>query len=284
MNTQKRVIEIQPSDINYKNFVKRTALNGDIENVIKDSVVITTNGQIKVIYLDLDDIGLDCREITEAVKRIKYEQTERTGGLKTTSRIFGFAPRVALRKDFCSSTSLARQFPKEHSIICKYAEKISDIYLNTDPETYKKHSEMTNKVLPEWKIKRSIFTSGIVNKNNPLKYHFDSGNFKDVYSCMLGFKYNVEGGYLAIPAYNLALEIKNNSLLIFDGQNIMHGVTPIKYLSKDAYRYTIVYYSLKQMWNCLPLTEEVARIRNVKTQREYRRLERSESEAFKNVR
>lgn len=35
------------------------------------------------------------------------------------------------------------------------------------------------------------------------------------------------------------------------------------------------------MWNCLPLTEEVARIRNVKTEREHKR---AEGEAFKNVR
>lgn len=242
MNPNIKRIEIQSSEINYKNFVKRTALNSDIKDVIRESVVVTDNGKIKIIYLDLDEVGLDYKQITEAVKRIKYDTTERTGGLKTTSRIFGFAPRVTLRKDFCSSTSLAREFPKEHGIICDYAEKIADIYLNIDPDTFTRHKEMTDKVLPEWKIKRSLFTSGIVNKNNPLKYHFDAGNFKDVYSRMLGFKNNVEGGYLAVPAYNLALEIKNNSLVIFDGQNILHGVTPIKYLSKDGYRYTIVYY------------------------------------------
>lgn len=213
MNLNRKVIEIEPSEINHKDFVKRTALGGDIENVIKESCVITTGGKIKVIYLDLDEVGLDCKDITEAVKTIKYEQTERSGGLKTTSRIFGFAPRNTLRKDFCSSTSLARQNPKENKIICDYAEKISEVYLNIDPETYGKHSDLADKTLPEWRIKRSLFTSGIVNKNNPLKYHFDSGNFTDVYSCMLGFKYNVDGGYLAMPAYNLALEIKNNSLL-----------------------------------------------------------------------
>lgn len=284
MNLQLKTLEISPNQLNYQNFVKRSALEGDIKNVIRESVVVKADGKIKIIYLDLDQVGLDCQEIVEAVKRIKYQTNERTGGLKTTSRIFGFAPRITLRKDFCSATSLANEFPKEHQVICEYAEKITNTYLQIDPFTYKRHEEMINKTLPEWRIKRSLFTSGIVNKNNPLKYHFDSGNFKDVYSCMLGFKKDIGGGYLAIPEYNLAMEIKNNSLLIFDGQNILHGVTPIHYLSKDAYRYTLVYYSLKQMWNCLPLDQELARIKNVKTQREYKRLQSREAEAFKNVR
>lgn len=276
-----KVIDIEPADIDHRSFVKRTALEIDTGEVIRESCVIRSGGKIKIIYLDLDQVGLDCSPITEAVKAIKYTTNERTGGLKTTSRIFGFAPRVTLRKDFCSATSLSRENPKEHEIICEYAEKISKLYLDIDPDTYNTHAEQSKGVLNEWKIKESIFTSGIVNKNNPLKYHFDTGNFKDVYSCMLGFKKDVEGGHLAIPAYGIALEIKNNSLTIFDGQNIMHGVTPIRKLSGDAYRYTIVYYSLKQMWNCLPLTEEVARIRNVKTGRE---VKRAEAQAFTNVR
>ena len=55
---------------------------------------------------------------------------------------------------------------------------------------------------------------------------------------------------------------------MFDGQGIMHGVTPITYESPLSYRYSIVYYSLKQMWKCLTIDEELVRIRNKKTQRE----------------
>ena len=37
--------------------------------------------------------------------------------------------------------------------------------------------------------------------------------------------------------------------------------------------YSVVYYSLEQMWKCEPLGDEVERIRNVKTQREIKRLD-----------
>jgi hypothetical protein len=131
---------------------------------------------------------------------------------------------------------------------------------------------MESKVLNEWAIRDTPFTSGIINKNNPLKYHFDAGNFRGMYSCMVGFKQDVGGGFLALPDYGVAVEIAHNSVFMFDGQEILHGVTPIRRLSTKAFRYTIVYYSLQQIWKCLPLDGELARIRKLKTEREEKRL------------
>lgn len=276
-----KVLDLQPKNLDLKQYKLRTALEKDYDTLITESTVIRVNGEIKVIYKRLDEEGFDPKEITAALKRIKYAETTRTGGLKTRSRIFGFAPRVTLRKDFCSATSLIEDFPKEHTLICDYAKRISKFYEEISPEVYNEHKELSKKVLKDWTIEDTPFTSGIINKDNPLKYHYDYGNFVDVYSCMLGFKHNVAGGYLSLPDFGVALEIANNSLTIFDGQNILHGVTPIKKLSEDAFRYTVVYYSLKAMWQCLPITDELQRIRNVKTKREFKRAEK---EAFANVR
>ena len=273
-------VELSKQEINLEEYRLRSALESDYSQIFKSSTLLVSKGKVKIIYLDLDDIGFDPTEVVEALKRIKYETSTRTGGLKTTSRIFGYAPRVPVRKDFCSATSLIQDFPKEHLVVCNYAQKVSEIYGIIQPDIYDKHKEEANKVLKDWRIHKTPFTSGIINKNNPLKYHYDTGNFKNVYSCMLGFKHNIAGGYLACPEYDCAFEIKNNSLHIFDGQNILHGVTPFKQLTEDAYRYTMVYYSLKAMWSCLPVNEEVIRIRKLKTKREFKR---AEQEAFKNV-
>ena len=89
---------------------------------------------------------------------------------------------------------------------------------------------------------------------------------------MAVFKHDVEGGYLCLPEYRVAVECKNNSLFIFDGQSILHGVTPIRRLTTEGYRYSIVYYTLQQMANCLPPEEELNRIRKNKTERELKRL------------
>jgi hypothetical protein len=127
--------------------------------------------------------------------------------------------------------------------------------------------------MKDWTIGGSPFTSGIVNKNNQLKYHFDAGNFKGVLSNMVVFKKDVDGGHLVIPELDIALEVADNTLTIFNGQEILHGVSTIEYKNEQAYRYSIVYYSLEQMWKCEPLGDEIKRIRKIKTEREKKRLD-----------
>lgn len=67
-----------------------------------------------------------------------------------------------------------------------------------------------------------------------------------------------------MPEYNIGFECAHNTAMMFDGQESLHGVTPIKRESEMSRRYSIVYYSLRQIWNCLPLDEEIARLRNRK--------------------
>lgn len=157
-------------------------------------------------------------------------------------------------------------------MVTEFGTKLAGIYYTNAPEVFSKHNKTTlDNVEGEWVIPKTPFTSGIINKNNPLKYHFDTGNFRDVYSAMVVFKKDIDGGYLSLPEYNVGMKLQSNSVFLFDGQSVLHGVTPIKRKDPVAYRYSIVYYSLRQMWNCDPLNEELARIRQVKTERELKR-------------
>ena len=65
----------------------------------------------------------------------------------------------------------------------------------------------------------------------------------------------------------MKLEISDNTLTIFDGQSIVHGVTPLFKYKPNSYRYTKVYYSLEQMWKCDSIKEEIMRIRKLKKER-----------------
>lgn len=85
------------------------------------------------------------------------------------------------------------------------------------------------------------------------------------------FKGDVTGGGLNVPEYDIHFTLADHSLLMFDGQGLLHGVTPFKLTKPGGYRYSIVYYSLRQMWNCLPPNAEVNRIRKLKTEREFKR-------------
>ncbi len=267
-----KILELTNKNLDYKQFIKRSAKEEDYDFLITEPTIGIENNEIKFVYDYIPD-PCDTNTLVNALKTIKYIEGKRARGLLSRSRIFGYRPRLEMRADFCSSTSLAAEFPKEHQLVCEFAEEIEKIYMSSHPEGYKSHKEITSeKVKEEWRIKNSVFTSGIINKNNPLKYHFDTGNFNNVYSCMPVFKSGIKGGHLALPEYGVGIELKDRSIFMFDGQGIMHGVTPIVYESPLSYRYSVVYYSLKRMWQCLEIDEELARIRNKKTVREKERV------------
>ncbi len=263
-------LQAERLELDLNAYKMRNAVEGDYQRLITESTLIYEGDSLMIAYVELD---LDCSDVVDALQHIKYEKNARTSGLVTTSRIFGYSPRNTLRKDFCSATSLAKEQPHYHKVIADYAAKVGEYYQQFNPDLYSTHQQTTEgHVIGDYRIKDSPFTSGIINKNNPLKYHFDTGNFTDVWSGMLVFKRDIEGGYLSVPEYGIGFELKHNSLLMFDGQGLLHGVTPIKRLHPNAFRYSIVYYSLRQMWNCLPITDELLRIRQVRTERETKRV------------
>lgn len=265
------VRSVAPRQLDLKAFTERSALESDYGELITAPTVITdpTQGDRPVIvYLELSD---DPAAVVAALQQIDYRLDFRTNGMMTRSRTFGYAPRNTVRRDYCSTASLANEDAEAHAVLMEYADKVSRYYLQFNAELYQRHAQMTDQVLPEYKIGSSVFTSGIVNKNNPLKYHFDKGNFKDVWSNMLVFKHKVQGGHLSVPEFDLGFELKDNSLLMFDGQNLLHGVTPIKMYAPDSHRYSVVYYALREMWKCEPLEDELTRFRRLRTERERRR-------------
>lgn len=268
----KTIILNRKTDFKPKEYVYRTALETDYNTLIdyNCTMIDKITGKLIGVYLVMPKTP---RKLLMALMSIKYDKNKRLSGLITHSRIIGWKPREVIRNDFCTSAGLATEHPGFHKTICDFAKILTKYYKKNCPEIFLQHAQITkDKILPEWVIDGSPFTSGIINKDNALHYHYDSGNLKDVYSCMVAFKSNTKGGHLALPEYDIGLEISNNSILLFDGQKILHGVTPFKMLSRHSYRYSIVYYTLRQMWNCEPLTKELARYKTRRTVLEKNRL------------
>ncbi len=267
-----RILEVAAKPVVTKDYKMRSAVEADCSQLVDYDCLVTVDGLPKILYCK---INADTKALRWAVKNIEYAETTRTNGLTTRSAIFGYSPRLAMRKDFCSATAMATKFPKHHFVICDFAKELIKLYETHFKETLARHYEHCNlKVKEDWKLPGTPFTSGIVNKNNPLKYHHDAGNFKNVLSNMIVLKRGVSGGRLACPEFDLKFECDDNHVVIFDGAQILHGVTPIIKPEGDdnCYRYSVVYYSLEQMWNCEDVNEEVKRIRVVKKRREHNRV------------
>ena len=257
--------------LNPKDFVRRAAIDSDYKELIKEPCIVYESDRPVIAYLIAKEIP---ESFVKVIREIEYHYHRRVAGLRTHARIFGYIPREQIRRDFCSSTSFSVDDPKRHNVVCNFGQTLSKYYQKYCPTIFDDHMQETDKIPDDWKIQGTPFTSGIINNNNALKYHYDAGNIHNVYSNMVALKKYCRGGHLAIPEFGIGLEIADRSLLFFDGQDIIHGVTPFQITKTGGYRFTLVYYTLKRMWQCLPISEEIARIKQRKTIREVDRYKR----------
>lgn len=253
----------------------RSAQESDCGERVDEGCIVREGHETKIVYLPLAPLEEDFTLLVSALRRMRYDVTERSSGMTTRSRVFGYEPRKTLRKDYCSTTSLFADDRDAFLLLCDTARRCDAYYRHYHPTLYAQHEAiLRNKFTSpqEWHLPGSVFTSGIVNQNNPLPYHFDTGNFERVWSAMLVFKgEGVEGGHLAVPQYDLLFTLPDRSLFLFDGQGLLHGVTPIVRTQPDSYRYSVVYYALQGMWKCEPPLVEAGRFNRLATAREDRR-------------
>ena len=139
-----RELVIVKKEIDPTEYIKRSALAEDCSTFIDESVkILDEQGNIKILYFKIPK-EVDTEAMRWAVKNIKYDTSKRVGGLKSTSAIFGYSPRNTRRKDFCSATAMATKYPKQHQVICDFAEQLSDIYKEHIPDVYFEHEEITD--------------------------------------------------------------------------------------------------------------------------------------------
>lgn len=251
----------------------RNASLDDVNRLVtRDTLVFDAEtGRVMIAYMHIPE---DASRLVELLHTIPFAAGYRSDGSPVGhSAVAGLKVRNMSRKlEYCSTAALARHAPAAHDAILDYAVVASGHYAELNPTLFAEHLEMARTIEhPEWRIGDSPFTSGIVNKDNVLPYHFDKGNVPGGWSLMLGFKRDVDGGYLVIPEYDLALEVADNTLSGFDGQIALHGVSPFRKLSRYAHRYTIVYYAKAGAWQCLSPAEELKNGRRVRTLKEVRR-------------
>jgi hypothetical protein len=197
-------------------------------------------------------------EVCATVQKMKYATTRRTDGMAQNNDVFGFMPRNAIRCNYCRPSRLSKINPKAWNVLMAYAGKISQFIKQTDEKVWQTNNDiLSSQVKDCWRIKDSIFTSGIVNKNNHLRYHVDFGNFVGTWSAMLVYKRDVIGGNLHLPEFDATVKLDDGDLVIFKSSDYVHGVTPIIKTGPYAYRYSIVYYSLEQLNKCLDPKEEM---------------------------
>jgi hypothetical protein len=223
-----------------------------------------------LVYMPMEEDMVP--ELRAAVRGVKYSSsgvTRQQMGIENHSRTFGMAPRKPFQtREACRPTSLSYEQPEIHDVLVRTADRLSQMMRKIAPEVYENDKTETGAVADEWRISEdSLWTSGVINKTSTLPYHYDGNNF-DMWSAMPVVRRGIRGGALSMPEYGVTVECRDGWVLFFPGYRYLHGVTPIAHVTKDAYRYSVVYYCLRGMKDCFTYAVEQAEARKKRTARE----------------
>lgn len=265
---QKIVID-NPVPINiadYKGKVPTTKdydrlINFDCQIYVKDKLVCTykqTSPEVKKI-------------LAYASANSTAKKSSRTGGVVTNSTVFGALPRVAVREDYCRFSADTKKDPQMFAQLSKAAQELWSLYQTEHPEMSQCFAAEASQIDNDWMKTGTPFSTININKNFAIKYHVDKANVSTVYSNVLISKKLAEGGYFVMPEYRLALAQDDGWMAIVDGVRVVHGVTPITFLSKSSWRNSFVFYTLSNLKHCECKTKEVARMKVKATQRAIKR-------------
>lgn len=263
-------IQLKLDDLNPKEWCGKYAEESHAAQLVDYDFTGWVDGEREILVKQLD---IDNDAVWNALNEMKYAKDSRSSGMITNSCIIGYRPRIAFRNDFCGPTVPMMEKPKQVEEIIKILPQVEHYFEEYFPEVYQHQKTWVEQnVLPEYRIGDSVFTQGIINQTNRLAYHQDKGNLKGSRAIMLTFNRGTDGGNLVLPEFNVKLKPRNACMFVFDNLKRIHGVSPIRKLAENGNRFSIVFYTLKAMANCLPRKEEIKRFQQVKMEQARKRV------------
>lgn len=249
---------------------------GDGPRVLKSPCrLVTVSGEVLAVASPLKARSA-LRSLRQAALSTKARTTFRTNGLQTTTRPFGFSPRNVIRSDWCRSFDVHRKSPSAALELVRWAPALDVLYKRYAGEQRKLHIQDTQgRFEPDYFLGSTPWTSGNLNRNASLSYHFDTGNTVNGWSGMIVLREFCKGGDLVFPEFGVRLALRDGDAFLFNGQNHLHGVTPITNTKSSGYRMSLVYYTAEQIWKCLPPKQELNRIKSKSTERARARQHKS---------
>lgn len=173
-------------------------------------------------------------------------QARKLGTSQMSAILGSVPPKAHMRRPYPTISSVHREKKSQTFIkamwgTCLEAEKLIK---EITPHLHKRQTELFEDVDKKWRF-GNMFTSSISNFNIAAPFHRDTGNIKGTVNVILTKRNNANGGCLNVPDYNATFEQANNSMLVYPAWRNVHGVTPIRPISEDGYRNSLIFYPLK---------------------------------------
>lgn len=256
-----------------KGLIGETPKKTDYTMLIKEPTIFTVNNKTVAIYDRLN--SKHNATAKQVALSTKVNKTRRQGsGVPTQSSVFGAVPKNGVRNYKCSGAQRNITEKLNFLKITHLAEILAEQYKKFMPENYKEDvNTISSSIEKDYLFKGLPFSTFNANVNQLIRYHTDSGNVKGVMSNVLISRSGVSGGELVFPEYGFALAQEDGFYSVFNGQKEVHGVAECKFVAKNAYRCSFVFYTLDQMKNCNTYKHEMKNESTALTQKNNNRVE-----------
>jgi len=234
-----------------------------------DTIIQNEEGERLGFSIDVGERVEGLAWLTARMKELKWYDgaQQRLSGLTNSSRTFGFAPPVPLRRRYGATISqFDLDYPKEATVLRELGNVLWQTIEEFLPEMAAVHKAKMQEIHKDWWYGQSPFTSGIINNTSALPYHIDRGNVDGTLAALICLRKHMDGGMLHVPEINSYFELPHMSVGIFNNQKLWHGVTPFTRKNRLAERYSIVYYSKREFLKAGPLEDEAGRAAKRRTE------------------
>tara|TARA_Y100001973_G_C5181928_1_gene325415 strand:- start:42 stop:851 length:810 start_codon:yes stop_codon:yes gene_type:complete len=174
------------------------------------------------------------------------KEAKATGVIQMSTILGSVAPKPHMRRPYPTISAVHRDKKAETFIkamwgACLEAEQIVK---KLTPHIHEKQTKLCDDIKKVWRF-GNMYTSSISNYNISAPFHRDTGNIEGTVNIILTKRNNANGGCLNVPDYNATFEQADNSMLVYPAWRNIHGVTPIKQISDNGYRNSLIFYPLK---------------------------------------
>jgi len=203
--------------------------------------------------------------------RTQYRNIKKDGTVSNYMRanainsgIIGYYDRYP-RIPYCRLTAFNQHHFKEWKEVYPIVKFVDNQFANLITENYKLQRAEADATSQDFVIPNTAFTTVTVNQNWQTAVHKDAGDFEQGFGNLVALRRGkYEGGYFVLPEWRIAVDMQNCDCLLVNVHK-WHGNTPIKTISKDALRVSMVMYYRKKMIECGTHEEERLRAANSAT-------------------
>jgi len=138
----------------------------------------------------------------------------------------GRYPRIP----YARLTSYSRDYPELFAKSFPYLHDLNQFFKELLPNRWQLQRDAADKIDPRFLVADTVFSTITVNKTFRTAAHRDAGDFGPGFSNLgvVSAGKSYKGGYLVLPEFKVAINIRPGDLLLIDNHACIHGNTPIE--------------------------------------------------------